>query len=231
MIGSVLSGEEFNKINNRKLFVKLTNYNENHNGFQFDSGLNVDTVPFNPEGECLPGGIYFCELKKMIHWLDYDDQPMVYYRYVLIPEDSRVYIENDKFKADKLILTKRRLISDILTEKMYIEAAGNDGMVLQYIKKQTEAICLTAVKQNGIALQYVDRQTEQICLVAVQENGIALRYVKSQTGTICLAAVQENGMALRYVKNQTETICMLAVQQNGIAIRYVKNDHIKLYWR
>jgi hypothetical protein len=71
MEGQVLSGKEFNRINGDRLLVKLTNQNENHNGFQFKTGLNVDNIPFNPSGECEPGGIYFCEESLMNAWLHY----------------------------------------------------------------------------------------------------------------------------------------------------------------
>jgi hypothetical protein len=61
LFGKVLPGKEFNKLNKGKQLIKLTNIEENHNGFQFNTGLNIDTVPFNPSGDCKPGGIYFCE--------------------------------------------------------------------------------------------------------------------------------------------------------------------------
>jgi hypothetical protein len=45
-----------------------------------------------------------------------------------------------------------------------------DGNALQYVKDQTESICLEAVKQDGYALQYVDvcvfddeKQTKSFC--------------------------------------------------------------------
>jgi len=30
-----------------------------HNGLKYHEGLNVDPLPFNPSGDCKPGGIYF----------------------------------------------------------------------------------------------------------------------------------------------------------------------------
>ena len=39
---------------------------------------------------------------------------------------------------------------------------------------------LEAVKQNGDALQYVKEQSEAICLEAVKQNGYALKYVKEE---------------------------------------------------
>jgi len=103
----MISGREFNRLYRGVKLYKFTNLSENHNGFQFKTGLNIDTVPFNPTGNCEPGGIYFTEAKfanmwKFIH---------TYCRDVTIPDDAQVYAEYMKFKADKLILGPRRLIS------------------------------------------------------------------------------------------------------------------------
>jgi hypothetical protein len=85
MQGNVLQGKEFNELYKGKPFIKLTNKDEIHNGFKFKTGLNVDTVPFDPSSGCKPGGIYFCEFSNIVSWLDYNGTPNQYYRYVLIP--------------------------------------------------------------------------------------------------------------------------------------------------
>src|SRR5665647_3665118 len=110
---SLLTGKEFNAKYTGKTLVKLTSESECHNGFQFKDGLNVDTVPFNPTSECKPGGIYFCELSKFFYWTIYNEKQMIWYRKVTIPDDAQVYVESDKFKADKLILSERHEISII----------------------------------------------------------------------------------------------------------------------
>jgi Domain of unknown function (DUF4116) len=89
---------------------------------------------------------------------------------------------------------------------------------LQYVKNQTEDICLCSVKQNGYALQYVLHQTDDICLRAVKDCGYALQYVLHQTEAICICAVKEYGLALQYVKNQTDAICLEAIDN------YFKQD-------
>ena len=48
----VYSGEEFNKIFNTYHFVKLTNETYTHHKFTYQEGLNVDTIKFNPTGQC-----------------------------------------------------------------------------------------------------------------------------------------------------------------------------------
>jgi len=45
----------------------------------------------------------------------------------------------------------------VLTGKEALAAVKQDGYALQYVKKQSEAVCLEAVKQNGDALRYVDK--------------------------------------------------------------------------
>ena len=223
MSHTVLIGKRFNDLYTHKL-VKLTNGLENHNGYQFQTGLNVDSIPFNPKGECRAGGIYFCSFEKLPLWLDYDIKPMIYARLVTIPHDALVWVELDKFKADRLILGQRQKICDLEEWKdssYCLEAVKQNGQVLEYVIQQTEELCLLAVKTNALALQYVKEQTEELCLKAVQQDGSALVYVIKQTMELCLEAVKQDGIALEYVKEQTPNICLAAVKQNGFALTYV----------
>lgn len=105
---------------------------------------------------------------------------------------------------------------------------GHDDSPLEYIKNQTEAICLVAVKKDGGALRYVENQTEKICLAAVKQNGWSLDHVQEQTEEICLAAVKNEGLAIQHVKNQTEKICIAAVKNDHFAFNYVENQTNKV---
>ena len=248
---TILTGKEFNEKYVGQKFVKLTNKEEKHNGYEFKSGLNVDTVPFDPQGSCRAGGIYFCELGKLSKWLEYGYQRMYYARVVSIPDDAQVYEEEDKWKADKLVLGERRTIAEleiwkdreycmaavklngnileyVQTPEVCLEAVKRNGIALGFVKNQTEALCLAAVKRESFALEYVKNQTEEICMEAVRQNGISLHYVKNQTEEICMEAVRQNGYALQSVRNQTGEICMEAVRQNGWALEYVRDQTKKI---
>src|SRR5579872_2844850 len=108
LIGEEIAGSEFNELFSNQTFIKLTNETENHNGFQFVDGLNIDTIDFNPNGQCQSGGIYFTHSTLMHKWIGYaPDNIMRYIRKVIIPDDARIYIEKYKFKADKIILCQR----------------------------------------------------------------------------------------------------------------------------
>ena len=45
--------------------------------------------------------------------------------------------------------------SAIIGNEAAMKAVENNGCALQYVKDQTEAICLKAVENDGYALQYV----------------------------------------------------------------------------
>ena len=131
-----ISGSEFKLKYPNTDFYKLTNEDENHNEFQFKDGLNIDSNTFNPTGSCTKGGLYFTEHDKIGLWIIYNRQNMKYIRKVEILDDSKVYIEENKFKADKFILRERILLEDF--------ASWND-----------DEFCKIAVEKNVFALKYV----------------------------------------------------------------------------
>jgi len=153
-IGKVLSGKGFKllfpELSNN--LIKLTNLRENHNGFQFIKGINIDNINFDPTDDCKPGGIYFTEISKLCMWLKYNGQCMKYCRKVILMDDSKVYIERDKFKADKMILEDRIDISDLnewvwLDKDYCLKAVNQYDNVLKYIKDPIEAIKLAVYKK------------------------------------------------------------------------------------
>ena len=151
-VGQVFDGKTFSIMFGHVQFVKLTNETEKHNDFTFETGLNVDTIPFNPNDQCEPGGMYFTNKSNIPKWLYYSLSKMCWVRYVSFPDDAQVYIEENKCKSDKFYLGERMKIKDldIWKDKDY---------------------CMAAVQQNGLALEYVKDQTPELCMAAVQQNG------------------------------------------------------------
>ena len=198
-INREISGEQFNDLFKKHTFVKILSDNLTHNGFTYKQGLNIDTNDFNPNGECQSGGLYFCDIWLSYLYLRFGNK----FAYVIVPDDARVYIEENKFKSDKLILNEIFSLTNL------------------HLFSDNNFIRL-AIRQNGCALQYIKEQTEEICKLAVQQHGSALQFVKKQTEEICKLAVQRDSRALQFVKKQTEEICKLAVQQNVCASQYVK---------
>lgn len=88
-------------------YYKITNETEIHNGLKYKAGLNVDPLPFNPSGDCLPGGIYYTDAKNICYFLGCG--PWI--REVTLPKDAQVYQNPGiplKWKADKVKLGPRK---------------------------------------------------------------------------------------------------------------------------
>ena len=122
------------------------------------------------------------------------------------------------FCNQELVINNNNLIQENYTEVMMI---CENGLYLQYVKEQTQELCLEAVKQNGCALNYVKEQTDDICLEAVKQNGYALQFVKNHTDEICLEAGFTICNALQFVKVHIDEICLEAVKQNAYALQSI----------
>ena len=213
--------------------VKLTNEKEIHNGFKFETGLNVDSIKFNPIGECLPGGIYFTDLDNLPCWLEYGIRSMKYYRNVIIPDDCRVYIEGNKYKADKIELSDREEIKDLplWSDGDYCAMALEKGeLSIKYIKKNNKKVQLALVKKHGGYIRYLldgnTKVSKEVQMAAVEQSGEAISYlldshIKVSKG-VQLHSISSNGISIQYLlrKKQkvTEEMKKIAVCQDCVAI-------------
>ena len=111
-------------------FYKITNEQELHNGLQYKTGLNIDPIPFNPNGSCLKGGIYYTTAEHILEFLDYG--PWI--REVTIPVDAQTYKDpkGDKWKSDKVILGDRRKWCTVAVMKELIKEGADIGAEDQY---------------------------------------------------------------------------------------------------
>ena len=253
LIGKTISGKEFNDnfkdLSNR--LIKLTNKTEIHNGFQFVSGENVDTIEFNPEGECKKGGIYFTDIDNFHIWLEYNDNVMKYCRRVVLPPDCKVYIEEDKFKADKIILGERVKIKDFeiwKDEDFCIRFLKNKGYTgIEYIRNPNEKVQLYAMEINAYAICYIKNPSEDIQLMSIQKYGAdAFKYIQNPSVKIQLAAVKRDKFSIYHITDpckevlleyekqkekdvikfnefSKESVKIAAVRQNGLMIQRVSN--------
>ena len=92
------------------MYFKILNKNMNHYGFQYKEGLNIDTVPFNPKGDCEPGGLYFTDERYIFDYLHFENLIAD----VEIPPDAKVYKNKNKWKADRIILSNIRPVEEFI---------------------------------------------------------------------------------------------------------------------
>jgi len=205
------------------MWFKVLNSDWSLNAFQYQLGLNADTVKFDRTGTCKPGGLYFADEYNIAKFLWYGDQ----IANIKIPMDAETYRDpdGDKWKANKIEIISVCKIEDhplLQDEKWCLNAVRQNGNILKYIRNQTKEMVITAILQNGNALEYVKEQTYDICLIAVKNYGRAIKFVRNQTKELCLIAVRANGFNIQHIVDQTEELCIEAVKKYGNALPYVQ---------
>ena len=182
-------------------FYKIMNNDETHHGIKYKTGLNVDPVPFNPSGDCEKGGIYFAG-EDILAFLDYG----IWIREVVVPENAQVY-ENPgtpkKWKADQVILKKRKKITLKVIEELIAEGAD---------PKADSSRALRWAAENG--------HTECVkLLIPVSDpkagNSYALRKAAENGHTECVRLLipvsdpkADNSYALRWAARNGHTECV-----------------------
>ena len=95
-----------------KVYYKVTNEQECHNGYRYKDGLNILEEKFNdnPNASCVAGGFYFTDYEHLPRFFEYG----TWIREVTIPTDARVVKdpEGDKWRTDKIILGNRYHINN-----------------------------------------------------------------------------------------------------------------------
>jgi len=114
-------------MSSHKLYFKITNEKENHNGFQYNDGLNVLKEKFNddPTASCVAGGFYFTNSENIFEFLDHG----IYLREITLPTDDpdfkMVQDKNNKWRANKIILGKKYNLNNISTFEFLISNGAN----------------------------------------------------------------------------------------------------------
>ena len=175
-----ITGKQFNEIFKNDTFYKFTNNEENHYGYQYIDGLNIDTNEFDiNRGDCSKGGLYFTSEKYIIEWINGNK----YVRIVTIPDDARVYIYKTKFKSNKIFVEPRIKIYDsnlLSDEQVQILAVKQNSNLIQYIKEPSDQVQKLAVKNNGYNIEGIKKPSVEVQMLAVQQNGYSIEYIKDR---------------------------------------------------
>lgn len=208
---------------NDKIYYKIIP----SNGLQFQEGLNIDPIPFNPIGCCLKGGIHFTDRDNISRFFHYGSLIAE----ITIPDNAQVYQEKPihHWKADRIIINNVIRIEEFKgwqDPEFCRIAVQNNGMAIQYVNNPSVELCVIAVKNNGYSLQFIDQdrlddRKGEICRLAVEYVPWAIKYVKEQTDELCKLAVKKNGLAIKYVNNKTDELCQLAIKQTKLAKLYI----------
>jgi len=114
-------------MNTIKLYLKITNPKENHNGFPYHDGENVLIGEFNddPTASCVRGGLYFTDIEHILEFLNYGTYVRVITLPINDPDFKMVKDGKNKWRANKIILGKRYNLCDVSTFQYLLDQGAD----------------------------------------------------------------------------------------------------------
>jgi len=226
-------------------YYKITSEDECRHGLQYADGLVVDPVPFQPSGDCAPGGIYFVG-RDIFAFLGYG--PWV--REVTLPPDAQVY-ENpgtpEKWKADRVILGPRRRWSDPAVMQDLLDAGADvhadEDYALRRAAADGHADCVRLLLDAGadvhagedLALRWAAWNGHADCVRLLLDAGadvhadadLALRWAAESGHADCVRLLLDAGAdvhagqdnALRWAARNNRADCVKMLQEHVSAER------------
>jgi hypothetical protein len=169
------------------MYLKITNAEENHYGLQYHDGLNVDPVPFDKEGSCCPGGIYFTTPEYICNFL----QMGCYIREVMVPEDAEMVKDpgGNKWRSPKVMLGPRKELWNVDTWKWLLEIIIDTGINEVSSKSLDTALRWSSYDGYLEVVKYLVENGADIHA----NNGYALKYASQHGYLEVVKFLVENG--------------------------------------
>jgi len=138
-------------------YFKVTNEKENHNGFQYQDGLNVLIEKFNddPEISCCAGGFYFTNRDDIHKFFDYG----INLRIITLPKDDPDFKivrdpDDDKWRVNKIIFGEKYSLLDHKTYELFgLDITKNDR-IIDKASKFGNVDLLEWWKNSGLNIYY-----------------------------------------------------------------------------
>ena len=155
-------------------YFKIVNPN-GHNGLVYHDGYNEDPLPFNPNGDCAPGGIYFAS-SDIFFFLDYGTD-------VYEVEPVGKFYKNPKkpkkYKAHALNMQYIGKINDVNTIKYLVENGANihacNDYILRWFADKGDLEVVKYLVEQGANIHV--NNDEVLCISAEHENVETVKYL------------------------------------------------------
>jgi competence CoiA-like predicted nuclease len=108
-------------------------------------------------------------------------------------------------------------------EELIIKSIQKNIISYKYIKNKTYDLDKKLLSINGLILQFIDKQTDILCEIAVKNNSNAYQFIRNKTDELDKKLLSINGLVLQFINKQTNELCILAVKNNKYVYKFIKN--------
>ena len=216
--------------------VRIIHPGKTHNRYEWHEGVNVDPLPFNPNGDCNPGGLYYTTPEWVLKYRhkskELDDH---YIGQIQLDADEDVWQERTcsfrwfqyfyKWKAHTVTLVNMTKISD-LSDAEYYNLIGHRVLKKSpepYDKLKQHEQWLFLISCKPKALKYVRHQTQEICLTAVNFKRSTIKHVEARYLPQCLAIILRDGHFTPRVF-QSVSVIRAILTEDGMRLSQIPSD-------
>jgi hypothetical protein len=141
--------------------------------------------------------------------------------YVNLLDNSKIFIDNDKIKVDKFVVTSVITIDDYLktlSNNKIVQLLKINPDVIKYIKYPTKKMKKVVIKQNGLNICFINECSRKLQKMAIKQNSYAIQYIKNPTEKMQELSIRKNWLSIQYIKNPSEKMIELAMMQRLLAL-------------
>ena len=166
--------------------------------------------------------IYIYPYDMFPEWVYINGKCMTYLWTVTIPDDANVITEKIRTKTDKCILSNKRNIWD--TKELYTFAVTTNGLLIYYVKEQTDTLCKLALQENDLALGFIHNQTDELYKIVLKKNGDNIQYIENPSDELCTIATITTPEAIKYIKDLSPDLLMNIVTNNPAILQHINKQ-------
>ena len=174
--------------------VRICNPDKKHYNYEWHDGENIDILPFQAKGECLPGGLYFTTLENLLCFADYYNYLGDHWFVRVTVDDNEDVWQEDycKCKAHRVMVTSMTRIKDLPEEVLYRMAMS--FLHYRYIWSyqpfdpvKREELWHNVIVHKPHFLQFVQNPTDKMVRTAINQNSKLINWVHDPIQLVTLA--------------------------------------------
>lgn len=170
-----------------EVLLKVTNETETHYDHVYHDGLNILSGKFARYGSCVPGRLYFTNNKNIDKYYVYG----IYLRVVYLPRDDPefecVADDNDKWGANKIILSNRYSLFDPVTYDLFgLDMKKNTKLVdkasevgdIEFLNMWRNSDLFSIIPYSSRAIDHASKNGHVNILKWWFKSGLSLKYTE-----------------------------------------------------
>ena len=218
------SGDEFNEIFGSIAFIKITS-NDDKENFSIPLYDGLNELAFTDNRGYVTGGIKFYDCEYLFQQIN-TVYNATFLRHVKIPNDALIISKKDHYSANKIILQKKILISelDIWSEpKSYTEPLLKYPQLAKYVKNIQNDLAMKLIEKEPDIIKYIEEPTNEMYETALEKRPYLVHSLKNIPFTVIKKVIKIHPHMVIHVKNPTKEEILELIKCNVNVIKYKRD--------